>query len=99
MARGIAIPVSDEDLARAVGQSDSWRDVLRQLGYATTNGRTSAMLRQRASEGTPYDPDDIDFFFIVDADGVYYLVPIEEVAGQVSVSLNTLEHRRINGCS
>jgi hypothetical protein len=42
-----------------------------------------------------YDPDDIDFFFIVTAADEYYIVPIEEVAGQGSVSLSTLEHRRV----
>lgn len=246
MPRGIPIPVSEEDLREAVENVDSWRGVLRRLGYSTTNGRTAAMLRERArslgydtshfrratrwtddqlrqaiersrswgqvleglsltqsgaasiavkaraaylgldyshienrrrvprgevpllgesriellrsaapslaaawfiqhgcrvswplepcpydlvvdisrvlyriqvktatyrdhgadvwacglaqngnGKGTPYDPDDIDFFFIVDGDGGYYLVPIQEVAGQRSVNLNTLEHRRV----
>lgn len=42
-----------------------------------------------------YDPDDVDFFFIIDGDMAYYLVPGEEVAGLGSVSLATLEHRKI----
>lgn len=248
MPRGIRIQVSDEDLRRAVRRADSWRGVLRELGYATTNGRTSMELRQRAQalrcdsthfrhrptkwtdkqlrraiqdgnswgdvlrilglstggtasvsvrtraiqlgidyshierrekiprgempftaeprldllrtaapslaagwflrrgyhvswplepcpydlladagripyriqvktatgrdaktgawacglvqngnrKGSPYDPADIDFFFIIDADGGYYIIPIEEVAGQGSVNLNTMEHRRVS---
>jgi hypothetical protein len=43
-----------------------------------------------------YDPDDVDFFFIIDGDLTYYLVPAEEVAGLGSVSLATLKHREVD---
>jgi hypothetical protein len=44
-----------------------------------------------------YEPDDVDFFFIVDGDMThYYLVPSQEVAGFGSVSLATLEHRKVD---
>jgi hypothetical protein len=42
-----------------------------------------------------YDPDDVDFFFIIDGDMSYYLTPTEEVAGASEVSLNTLQHRMV----
>jgi len=45
--------------------------------------------------GTPYSPDDIDFFFVVDASGRFFVIPLEEVAGQVTVNLNTMEHRTV----
>ena len=48
MSRGIALRVNDDDLRRAVKAAVSWRGVLRELGYATTNGRTAALLRHRA---------------------------------------------------
>lgn len=41
-----------------------------------------------------YDPDDVDFFFIIDANMAYYLVPCEEIAGVGTVSLATLGHRK-----
>jgi hypothetical protein len=46
---------------------------------------------------TPYyDPDGIDFFFIIDGNGAYYILPLEEVAGQWQVNLpGTLGHRRV----
>jgi hypothetical protein len=43
-----------------------------------------------------YDPKDVDFFFIVDGDLNRYVVPFVEVAGQGSVSLSTLEHRKVS---
>jgi len=48
MSRGVALQVSDEDLRRVVKEAASWRGVMRQLGYVTTNGRTAALLRHRA---------------------------------------------------
>jgi PD-(D/E)XK endonuclease len=43
-----------------------------------------------------YDPDDVDFFFIITGDMVYYLTPVEEIAGLTEVSLNTLQHRKVS---
>jgi hypothetical protein len=34
-----------------------------------------------------YDPDAVDFFFIIDGGGGYHLIPIEDIAGQGDVSL------------
>jgi hypothetical protein len=49
MARGVKIEVSDEDLRIAVQNSHSWREVMRVLGYATTNGYLGEQLRLRAT--------------------------------------------------
>jgi hypothetical protein len=35
----------------------------------------------------PYDPDDIDTFFIVRGDGPLYLIPMQTVAGCVAIDL------------
>jgi PD-(D/E)XK endonuclease len=43
-----------------------------------------------------YDPEDVDFFFIIDGDMNYYITPIEEVAGRGSVTLSTLRHRKVS---
>jgi len=37
-----------------------------------------------------------DFFFIITGDMVYYLTPVEEIAGLTEVSLNTLQHRKVS---
>jgi hypothetical protein len=42
----------------------------------------------------PYDPDSVDFFFIIDGDLAMFLVPIVEVAGQSAVNL-PLPHRQV----
>ena len=42
-----------------------------------------------------YDPEDVDFFFIIDGDMNYFITPIEEVAGRGSVTLSTLRHRKV----
>ncbi len=35
-----------------------------------------------------YDPDDIDYFFIVDGDLDYYLIPVSTVGGLHAISLS-----------
>ncbi len=47
--------------------------------------------RQRSS----YDPDDIDYFFIVDADFDHYLIPVAVVAGLSAIHLSAYEHFRL----
>jgi len=49
MTRGVALKPGDDDLRQAVVRSDSWRGVMRDLGYATSNGITSAILQGRAA--------------------------------------------------
>lgn len=51
----------------------------------TTSGRVK----------TPYDPDDIDQFFIIDGDLNFYLIPIEAVAGMGSLMLNAYQQYRL----
>jgi hypothetical protein len=43
-----------------------------------------------------YDPADVDFFFIIDVSGDYYIVPIQDVVGSKQVSLTTIRHRKVN---
>jgi hypothetical protein len=39
-----------------------------------------------------------DFFFIVDADGGQYIVPLAEVGGAKHLQLNTISHRKVGLC-
>lgn len=54
MPKGIPLLPSDEDVRQAIQAAYSWRGVMRELGYLTTNGRTAARIRQRA-ESLGYD--------------------------------------------
>jgi hypothetical protein len=51
---------------------------------------------KRDGQLEPYDPADVDFFFIIDVNDNYYIVPIQEVAGNSYVSLSTVIHRRVD---
>lgn len=42
-----------------------------------------------------YEPDDVDFFFIIDIDDNFYIVPIGDVAGTLQVSMSMIEHRKV----
>jgi hypothetical protein len=59
--------------------------------YVARIGRTP----KRDRQVIPYDPDDVDFFFLIDVDGNLYLVPTAELGGATRVSLSTLEHRKV----
>ena len=43
-----------------------------------------------------YDTDEVDFFFVVVGDGTCYLIPIQEVAGALNISLSTVPHRQVS---
>ena len=51
--------------------------------------RGSWVVKVRGSgrSGAPYDPDDLDQFFIIDGDLRYYLLPVAVLAGRQSVNL------------
>lgn len=55
---------------------DSW---LARIGHRPNAGGSKAPL-------VPYDPDEIDLFFIVDGDLNLYLIPSRDVAGRTSIS-------------
>jgi hypothetical protein len=48
MSRGVKLIYTDDDLRRAVATSVSWREVLRTLGYRTTNGELAKAVRHQA---------------------------------------------------
>jgi hypothetical protein len=58
-------------------------------------GSWQASLRCTANQRGPYDPDDIDQFFIVDGDLVSYLVPIQAVAGRGAIQLSAYQAYRL----
>ncbi|MCL2731568.1 MAG: hypothetical protein FWE15_16260, partial [Actinomycetia bacterium] len=52
--------------------------------------------RRPHSEGNraplvPYDPDEIDLFFIIDGDLTMYLIPVRDIAGKTSLLLRAYQ--------
>ena len=63
-----------------VRQGSSWT-----AWISTTRPKTRA----------PYDPDDIDFFFIIDGDLAHYLIPARRVGGLHAIALAAYDDCRI----
>lgn len=51
--------------------------------------------RERSGGREPYNHDEIDDFFIVNADGECYLIPIASIAGRISILLDHYPEYRI----
>jgi hypothetical protein len=56
-------------------------------GWAVTVGRRPYSAGNRGSL-VPYDPDLVDFFFILDGDLTMYVIPSRVIAGRVGILLN-----------
>ena len=54
----------------------------------------SAWISNTGKERTPYDPDEIDYFFVIDGDFDYYLIPAAAVGG---LTRSGCRHIRLNG--
>lgn len=54
-------------------------------------GRYRPPPAEKGGPRVPYDPDVIDYFFIVDGDVTMYLIPSRVVAGRVGLGLRTYE--------
>lgn len=57
-------------------------------GWAVTVGRRPYSVGNR-ERLVPYDPELIDWFFIVDGDLTIYLIPSRVIAGRVGILLHT----------
>lgn len=54
-----------------------------------------AGIGQSGRASSPYDPDDVDAFFIVDGDLQFYLIPTQVVGGLTSVSLASYDQFKV----
>ncbi|SNU00866.1 hypothetical protein SAMN06298212_10484 [Ruaniaceae bacterium KH17] len=64
----------------------------------TTRKSGSSWLAEITTSGrikVPYDPDEIDDFFIIDGDLNFYLIPIEAVGGFGALQLNAYRQYRL----
>jgi PD-(D/E)XK endonuclease len=58
----------------------------------TTSGHPTGGDHRR----TAYDPDDIDYFFVIDRELNYYLIPIAVVGGLSTISLTAYQRFRVS---
>jgi PD-(D/E)XK endonuclease len=59
----------------------------KQNGWTVQVGRRSYSVGNRAPR-VPYDPDELDYFFILDGDLTMYLIPSRVIAGRVGILLH-----------
>ncbi|KUI45668.1 hypothetical protein AU198_05790 [Mycobacterium sp. GA-1199] len=45
---------------------------------------------------TAYDPEEVDYFFIIDGDLDYYLIPVAVVGGLTAIQLSAYQNYRID---
>lgn len=97
MVRGctVSLPIEQAVYDLLVHSEDGIRKV--QVKTTTTKGRDRGLVtvsRRPYSVGNlaprmPYDPEVIDYFFIMDGDYDMYLIPSRVVAGRVAIQLRT----------
>lgn len=64
-------------------------------GTWTVNiGRRPYILDKSASR-QPYDPDDLDYFFIIDGDLAVHLIPSQVVAGRAAINVGAYQEFRV----
>jgi hypothetical protein len=61
-------------------------------------GRRPYALDATASR-EPYDPDELDYFFVIDGDAVVYLIPSEVVAGRSAINVGAYAAYRVGDAS
>jgi len=91
----VLLPIEPTSFDLVVSMREGLRTV--QVKTTTTSGRDGwqvAVGRRPYSAGNnahlvPYDPDVIDYFFIIDGDLTMYLIPSRVIAGRVGLLLRT----------
>jgi hypothetical protein len=92
---GSAIPVEPATYDLLVSMPDGIKRVqVKTTTYCGKNGWQVVVGRRPYSPGNrkglvPYDPSQLDWFFIVDGDLTLYLVPSQVIAGKVGILLRT----------
>jgi len=75
------------------------QDHVMRIQVKTTRYHSQGSWRVALSTGgrrrETYDPDDIDYFFVIDGDFEYYLLPVSVVAGLSTIHLSAYEQFRL----
>lgn len=61
-------------------------------------GRRPYVMDKSAAR-VPYDPDDLDYFFIIDGDGRIYFIPSDVVAGRIVISVGAYQEYLVGHAS
>ena len=77
-----------------------WRgERVERIQVKTTTVKTGASstvwLSTTGKQRRPYDPDEIDQFFVIDGDLEYYLIPVAAVGGLMVIQLSAYESYRL----
>jgi hypothetical protein len=73
--------------------------------YKPSDGSYVAMISQRpyaldkSARRLPYEPDALDYFFVIDGDGLLYLIPMVAVAGRAAISVGAYRKYLVGDCS
>ncbi|KQY98695.1 hypothetical protein B5M43_007550 [Microbacterium sp. MEC084] len=77
----------------------SGADGIRRIQVKTTTVRAGdswkAYLSTTRGQRRPYDPDEIDEFFVIDPDMTYYLIPVASVGGLHAIHLSAYQEHRL----
>lgn len=74
-----------DEVRRVQVKTTTWRHVSSWSVNVTTSGRIK----------TPYDPTEVDDFFIIDGELNYYLIPISVIGGMTALQLNAYQRYRL----
>lgn len=101
MRRGYAVSVPTEDRPYdLIVEADGtlYRVQVKTTTARQTNGVIYCRVnRQPSRDGhrITYERSDVDFFFIIDIEDNFYIVPISDVAGTLQISVSTIGHRKV----
>jgi hypothetical protein len=97
-----AIPAEPEEYDLLVTLPDGIKRVqVKSTTYRASNGRWQVKVGRRpysldkTAGRQPYDPDALDFFFVVDGAGGLYLVPSQVLAGRLEVTIGNYSEYRV----
>lgn len=101
-----ATPIEPEEYDLLVTFPDGIKRVqVKSTTFRTSSGRWQVKIGRRpysldkTAGRAPYDPDTIDFFFVVDGSGGLYLVPTQAVAGRLELSIDSYPEYRVGDVS
>ncbi len=73
----------------------------RRIQVKTTTVRQAASwtvwISNTGKTRTTYDPDEIDYFFVIDGDFNYYLIPVAAVGGLTALQLSAYREYLVQG--
>jgi hypothetical protein len=101
----VAVPVEAQEYDLLASFPDGIRRVQVKSTTTRQHGKWAVGVARRPySTGTnakrvPYDPDSVDYFFVINGDGAIYLIPSQVLAGRTTVYVDTYSQYRVGDAS